>query len=200
LNPLVGEAAELEGGGMMQMQVTSPGGQLPAERLQVSVEPSSFRMRSPLINGLLRLLRHQLGGAGGVGGAPHVAAGPGAAAVPRAPALFVSLSAFDAELGRGGDLRFGPVGVKVAGSPDGGGGLEFSLAGTSGADEVDMDLAVPAAALRSVSRRSNLPDRALLTVPVRGSPPHLKVDWAAALGRLTALLLTSSASASGGGP
>ena len=93
----------------------------------------------------------------------------------------MSLSAFDAELGRGGDLRFGPVGVKVAGSPDGGGGLEFSLAGTSGADEVDMDLAVPAAALRSVSRRSNLPDSALLTVPVRGSPPHLKVDWAAAL-------------------
>ena len=200
LNPLVGEAAELEGGGMVQMRVTSPEGQLPADRLQVSVDPSSFRMRSPLIGGLLRLLRHQLGGASGAGGAPRAAAGPGAAPAPRAPALFVRLSAFDAELERDGDVRFGPVGVEVAGTPGGGGGLDFSLAGTSAAGEVDMDVAVPAAALRSVARRPNLPDSACLTVPVRGSPPHLQVDWAAALGRLTALLLTSAAPPSGGGP
>ena len=200
LNPLVGEAAELEGGGMVQMRVTSPEGQLPADRLQVSVDPSSFRMRSPLIGGLLHLLRHQLGGASGAGGAPRAAAGPGAAPAPRAPALFVRLSAFDAELERDGDVRFGPVGVEVAGTPGGGGGLDFSLAGTSAAGEVDMDVAVPAAALRSVARRPNLPDSACLTVPVRGSPPHLQVDWAAALGRLTALLLTSAAPPSGGGP
>ena len=159
-------------------------------------------MRSPLVAGLLRLLRHQLGNAGveAVAG-PSGAPGKGWRPKRQDPALFVSFSAFKAEFERGrgtgrGNLQFGPVSVEASGTPGGEGGLEFSLKGTSGTGaatgEVDMNLAVSAPALRAATRLPGLPDSAHLDIPVRGVPPgDWAVDWAAALGRLTALLLAA---------